>query len=395
MSSVRPKRAGDGLTGDPLSPEEGFVLSRIDGNLSVDDLGILTGMGGAQVEEIVSRLASRGAVVLDAGGAAPPERALEEVSPASLADFAASLSVAEDEVDDGAVPLATRSARPAPRPAEANELVELGPEHEVHEEDAPAESEDDERAANAAADAEESEELRSANEQDYRKIYETRFHALPPDARVGLAKVAHGSDLLALCLDVDPRVVAAVLENPTCGLSHVRLIALHHRTATGLEIITRRTELLRDMLVERRLLKNPMSGDTVLGRVLGSKRLFQTYKIAIDRDVPELTRVKGRGFLRQKWGKAASDERADLILKTEGRCLVLMTGCTFDARTTSILCGKQYNSILFIQNYAKFPATPPALLAHLYKTPFVRKIPPLRKLLLQHPNMPGEVKRQG
>ena len=38
---------------------------------------------------------------------------------------------------------------------------------------------------------------------------------------------------------------------------------------------------------------------------------------------------------------------------------------------------------------------PPALLAHVAKQPFVRKIPPLRKLLLQHPNMPGDVKRGG
>jgi hypothetical protein len=50
--------------------------------------------------------------------------------------------------------------------------------------------------------------------------------------------------------------------------------------------------------------------------------------------------------------------------------------------------------VLFIQNLAKFSATPPALLAHLMKQPFVRKNIPLKRLLLQHPNMPGDVKRQ-
>jgi hypothetical protein len=159
-------------------------------------------------------------------------------------------------------------------------------------------------------------------------------------------------------------------------------------------MVTRRQEFLRDLLVERRLLRNPMAGDTVLGRVMASKRLFQTYKIAIDRDVPELTRSKSRGYMRKKYQSAPSEERADLVLRTEGRCLIYMTGCAFDAKMTQILCGKPYNSVLFIQNLAKFSATPPGLLAHLMKQPFVRKHAPLKKLLLQHPNMPGEVKRQ-
>lgn len=71
-----------------------------------------------------------------------------------------------------------------------------------------------------------------------------------------------------------------------------------------------------------------------------------------------------------------------------------MTGCTFDAKTTQIPCGRPYDSVLFIQNLAKWLATPPGLLAHLAKQPFVRKSAPLEKLLLQHPNLPGEVKRE-
>jgi hypothetical protein len=263
-----------------------------------------------------------------------------------------------------------------------DELIELGPADEVATEE------------EAAADAEEDEEAAILKEQDYRKIYEARFHALPVDARVGLAKLSHGPDLMALCLDADARVIAGILENPTTGLQHVRLIAFYHRTGVGLEMVTRRQDFLRDLLVERRLLRNPMSGDTVLGRILATKRLFQTYKIAIDRDVPELTRTKSRGHMRKKYQSAPSEERADLVLRTEGRCLIYMTGCAFDAKMTQILCGKPYNSVLFIQNLAKFSATPPGLLAHLMKQPFVRKHAPLKKLLLQHPNMPGEVKRQ-
>ena len=173
----------------------------------------------------------------------------------------------------------------------------------------------------------------------------------------------------------------------------MRLLAFHHRTGTGLEIVARRQDWLRDLLVERRLLRNPMIGEIVLGRVMGPKRLLPTYKVAVARDVPELTRVKCRGYIRKKWQTAPSEERADLLLRTEGRCLLLMTGCTFDAKTTAILCGRPINSVMFVQSVSKFGSSPPALLAHLLKQPFVRKSPPLKKMLLAHPNMPGDAKR--
>jgi hypothetical protein len=276
---------------------------------------------------------------------------------------------------------------------ELEELEEL----EAGEAEAEGEAEDaaagDEAEGATEAPAKLNEEV-EANERNFRQLYESKFHALPTDARVHAAQTSHGSDLFALCFDAEPRVVSAVLDNPASGLDHARLIAFHHRTSTGLEMLSRRTEFLRDMLVERRLLRNPMCGEMVLSRIMGSKRLHQTYKIAIDRDIPEITRAKSRGHLRKKWQTAPSEERADLVLRTEGRCLQYMTGCTFDAKTTGIMCGKQYNSVLFIQNLAKFAATPPGLLAHLMKQPFVRKNAPLKKLLLQHPNMPGEVKRQ-
>lgn len=424
MKTVRPKPLGQPVGGPPLSPEEGFVLSRIDGRLSVGDLVALTGIEEPRVQQIVSKLASRGAVTLE-GMDAPSSGYLPDVGSnpslpesgtTSLADFAAALGMdpsafAAADAGRGAIEepvheerVESRSNYPPPATSEPPSAVlpvaeppserESGDQLiEVGEEESAAEPDED-SGANADADAEESEEARTAKEQDYRKIYESRFHTLTVDVRVGLAKTAHGSDLLALCLDADSRVVAAILENPTCGLQHVRLIAFHHRTATGLEMITRRNDFLRDMLVERRLLRNPQAGDTVLARIFASKRVFQTYKIAIDRDVPELTRAKGRGFLRQKFGKAPPEERADLVIRTEGRCLILMTGCTFDAKMTSILCSRQYHAVLFIQNLAKFSATPPALLAHLMKQPFVRKNAALKKLLLQHPNMPGDVKRQ-
>jgi hypothetical protein len=437
MKTVRPKPL---VTPDPslrLTPEEDFVLSRIDGQLSVGDLVALTGMDAPRVEQIVTKLAKQGAVALEATdssgylpaetgsnpvlGGAPaskprvsPAQAADET--ASLADFAAVLGmdpsafaaaerpsavhespVAEQRVESRSnyPPPALEptsevvpTAEPISEPESTEQLIELGPEHEVH--DPSADEDDSEREAEAA----DPDTVTPEDERNYRKLYETRFHPLPTDQRVHLAQTSQGPDLYALCLDADPRIIAAILENPTCGLQHVRLIAFHHRTGTGLEMISRRAEWIRDILVERRLLRNPQCGEQVLGRIMSSKRLFQTYKIAIDREIPELTRSRGRGYIRTKWQNAAPEERADLIIRTEARCLTVMIGCNFDAKTTGILCGRQYNSVVFIQNLAKFAATPPALLAHLVKQPFVRKIAPLKKLLMQHPNMPGEVKRQ-
>jgi hypothetical protein len=270
---------------------------------------------------------------------------------------------------------------------------------EVRDDDAAAEVTDDAPAEPAEDGEPAKEEVEAAEataverERNYRQLYETKWHPMTPDARMAGAHKATGSDLFALCLDPDPKVISAILENPTVGLDHVRMIALHHRTTTGIEILSRRVDWLRDMLVERRLLRNPQVGDIVLGKIMNSKRLGPTYRICIDREIPELTRVKTRGHLRKKWQSSPPEDRAEIIIRTEARCLTLLTGCTFDARTTQILCGRPYNSVLFITNLAKFAATPPGLLAHLVKQPFVRKIAPLKKLLLQHPNMPGEVKR--
>jgi hypothetical protein len=426
MKTVRPKPLGARAQKLSLTAEEDFVLARIDGQLTVRDLVALTGIDEPRVEQIVSKLASQGAVMLERAEASSgylPDVGSAPLLPndgemTSLADFAAVLGLDPSEFAptgnraavEQAVPeerVESRSNYPPPATSEPPEAL-LNPSsgetataapagdgdelEEVHDGNEPQlEEVTDEETALKASESEEAAELK---DQDYRKIYEARFHSLTVDARVGLAKISHGADLLALCLDADSRVIASILENSTVGLQHVRLIAFHHRTGVGLEIITRRNDFLRDLLVERRLLRNPMSGDTVLGRVMASKRLFQTYKIAIDRDVPELTRSKSRGYMRKKYQSAPSEERADLVLRTEGRCLIYMTGCAFDAKMTGILCGRPYNSVLFIQNLAKFSATPPALLAHLMKQPFVRKHAPLKKLILQHPNCPGDVKRQ-
>lgn len=419
MKTVRPKPAGAPSSDLPLTPEEGFVLSRIDGRLSVKDLVALTGLEENRVEQIVTKLASHGAVQLEAAESSKrlPDVGSDPHLPTdqtSLAEFAAALGMDPSSFAAQEVPAAveravdeqrveSRSNYPPPAVAE-EEIPTLDPDvHGVFDEEElaaeadaeplPAETEEQPATAEDKAASDEDEATSTAAERNYRQLYQEKFHVMTTDARIQAAHTAQGAELFALCLDPDPRIIAAILENHTVGLDHVRMMAFHHRTGTGLEMVSRRQDWIRDQLVERRLLRNPMTPETVLSRVMSPKQLLQTYKIMVDREIPELTRTRVRGHFRKKWTTSPPEDRADLIFRTEGRPLTYMTGCTFDARTTQIICGKTIASMLMIQNFAKFPATPPGILAHCMKQPFVRKNPGIKKLLLQHPNMPGEVKR--
>jgi len=420
---IRPKPSGTPAAQSARTPEENFVLARIDGRLSVNDIATMTGMEEGRVEQIVTKLANEGALELEGYESSqrlpdvPSDVALpaDPQSVTSLADFAAALGM-----DPTA--FAAERSRPALEEAVEEARVESRsnyPPPAVHEDSSPALDEDiptldpdihgvaDEVTADAAdepmpppSDGEVGDETpdvddpnTAENTKNYRQLYQTKFHIMTADQRVTYAHTASGSELFALCLDPDPKVIAALLENHNLGLDHVRMIAFHHRTGTGLEIMARRQEYLRDVMVERRLLRNPMCPEQVTGRIMNPKNLLVTYKSMVDREIPELTRTRIRGHFRKKWTMAPPEDRADLILRTEGRPLIYMTGCTFDARTTQIICGKNIASMLLVQNFAKFPATPPGILAHLIKQPYVRKNPGMKKLLLQHPNMPGEVKR--
>jgi len=199
---------------------------------------------------------------------------------------------------------------------------------------------------------------------------------------------------MALCLDQEPVVVRAVLANPKVGFAHARLVARHHRNPGGLEAIAQRGDMVKDPQVHRRLIQNVQLSEQLVKRLLMPKRMMDAYKTSIDTDVPERNRVFARSVLRTKFSISQGEERAGLIAATEGRVLPALVGLTLDARATAILCARTYTSVLFIQNLARFPACPPPLLAHLLKQPFVRRQQHLKNLLLQHANVPSEVKRR-
>ncbi|MBS2019946.1 MAG: hypothetical protein JST00_44190 [Deltaproteobacteria bacterium] len=350
MTRIKPK------TVDPrslrLSPEEGFVLSRVDSALSVKDLVALTGFEEGRIVEIVGNLASQGA--LEVEGAEATARSV------------------------------------APRGAELEEEPPI--DEPRHDEEPAAEEPTAEEAAEAAANAE-TDAKDELDERNYRKIYETVFRQMDKDARVAAARDAEGAHLHALCLDPDPQIIHAVLTNPRFGLEHARAVAFHHRTSAGLDMIGKRSELVSDTGVQRRLLRNPQLPDQLLRKIVSPKLIMDIYKIAIDREIPERTRVMTREHLRKKFMLASADERAAFLFKTEGRCLVLLVNCALDAHTTQILCSKNTYTVLFIQNLARWSATPPSVLAHLLKQQLVRRNIGLKKMILKHPNCPAEAKR--
>jgi hypothetical protein len=341
-----------------LSPEEGFVLSRVDGASSVKELVALTGLDESRVVEIVDRLAGQGAVEIEG----------QSESPSPSAEVASPEPVAEPDEADG--PL-------APVPDEATDAPEG---EEVGEDE--SETSDPEAAAN-----------QERNERSYRQIYETVYRPMERDLRLKAAKEVSGSDLLALCFDPEALVVQELLTNPNASVEHSRMIAQHHRTQMGLEAVARRAEHLKDGLIQRRLLRNPQLPPTILQRIVQPKLILDIYKTAIDREIPERSRILAREVLRKKFMLSSADEKAALLVKTEGRCLLHLTNCSLDSHATQLLCGKTTYTTMFVQNLSRWSATPPMLLSHLLKQPVVRNNMGLKKMLLKHPNMPSDAKR--
>jgi hypothetical protein len=58
------------------------------------------------------------------------------------------------------------------------------------------------------------------------------------------------------------------------------------------------------------------------------------------------------------------------------------------------LCARTYNSVLLIQNLARFGPTPPQLIVHLLRQGLVKRQAQLKNMLFQHPNCPGDAKRR-
>jgi hypothetical protein len=317
----------------PLDAVQRILLSHIDGTDDVGALAQTMGLPLERMEALLSELVAMGAVTAE--GQDP----VSSGNPSSPADDA---------------------SPPAMEPER----------FEAEEPEPTAEESSAEDAATAT----------------HRQLYEQALHHLTLDERVALAQLAVEPELSAYCFDPMPKVIQSILENPCVGLVHARLIATHHRNPTGLEAVASRAAFANDLGVRRGLLQNPQLPGTVFRRLWSPRRLSEQYLVTISRDAPEQTRRHARDVLRTSFLQRTGEERVELILGTEGRCLALLAGLTIDGKTTALLCRRTYVSTLLIQNIARWSAAPPQLIAHLRRQDAVRRNPQLRLMLERHPN---------
>jgi hypothetical protein len=237
-------------------------------------------------------------------------------------------------------------------------------------------------------------ELSEEKTGSFRKLYQTKLAQLPKEQRAEIALMVGGDTLCAFCFDPWPGVIKSVLENPLSALQEARLIAQHHDKALGLDHLGLRAELLRDLPVQRYLLRNVQSSDPLLRKVLRLKPLHELFRLAMTGELTERAKRVARKTLRTKFLHSSAEERLALILKTEGRVLLSLTGIAFGEKLTALMCRRNYQSVPLIKNLATHAVTPHQVIRHLWKQQLVKRTKHLQVAILQHPNCPGEFKRR-
>jgi len=324
MTAWKPKLRPIDWSSVDLTPEDAFVLSRLDGATDTDQLAQLSGLAPADVDRLLERLVQEGLV-------------------------------------EGR-PTASSPVSATPAPSAATPSPETPP---------PAPD-----AAHAT----------------HRELFERTLHSLEPDARAALAATATEPQLSALCFDPVPEVVTRLLENAHAGLAHARLIAAWHPNPVGLEALGRRGDLFRDGEVQRLLLRNNQTPTHLVRQLLTHRRLHDVYNVAQSHEAAERHRTTAREVLRTRFAAATPEERVELILTTEGRVLATLSGLSLDGKSAALLCARTLSSTLLLENLARWPATPPNLVAHLLQQPLVRRMPNLQAAFKRHPNCPARTK---
>jgi hypothetical protein len=316
----------------------------------------------------------------------PPVAA--NTSPVAGIALAGPLSSAHSPVSQAAATQPSRGSEPPPA-SEDHALEKDEATEEAEAEEAAARAEEAEGAPGRMSLKEEEEKTKS-----WHSLFENVLALLNSDERTRLASVTADKDkLFAFAYDKEPPVVRALWSNPNINNDHARFAAFHHRTTAGLELIGLRTEFLRDPQVQRRLIRNPMISETLLRKMLLSKRLIDIYKITLDRETGDRTRQSARGLLRNKFATTDPEDRLELIWKTEGRALIALSGLSIDSKTAALICARPIVSVMLVQSFSKFAATPPSVISHFLKQPMVKRQINLKHALLKHPNCPSDAKR--
>jgi len=408
----RPKRrSGCDVRRLTLDEAEGYVLSQLDGQTSLQELTYLTGFPLERIARIVARLAVQGALEKE-----PPEfpsadpaatscatTGQKRLEPPAVGEAAAGYAgpTTPDTDEAGIVP-------PLPEETDDPELMTdesmveelagifVAPEEHsgtgTAQEDMTPEKEADEAAAArpATTEAEEEDAAGEVDAQNFRRLFEEKLSRLPVEQRRVLAARATDPALAALCFDADPGVIRGVLTNPAAELRHARLVARHHRNPVGLSVLS--GKYLQDDQVQRGLLRNNQASDTLLQKLMNVKPMQLIYQLCVSRELSDRAKYIARLVFRRKFQQGSAEECAAIIVNTAGRCLLLLTGLGLDSGTALLLCRRNLSSTQLIQNLARFAGTPPTLIQHLFRQPLVRRNFNLKRLLLQHPNCPSQLK---
>lgn len=374
-----------------LDPQQGFVLSRIDGATTFRELMLLTGLTRDDLKQVLSLLERAGAVLPTDVLA---EFSVDEDPYALLNTLDGQFPVddltgenteldeqpIEEELEEGAgYPSSTARDALQPPPDDQGRI-------EAHESAFLVEDTPEDFALPSDA-----ERLETAK---WSGVYREKWQGVPVEARIEAARRASSDELHAFCFDQNAKVLRAILENTQVGLSHARLLAAHHVNGAGLEALAKKTQFLRDGQVQRSLMRNAQLSEALLVRILTPKALSEVHRIALSREVTERVRQQARKAFRTKFTRASSEEKVNLIVRSEGRCLVGLVGVALDGKSASLLSQRPIQSTLLVQNLVRWPSTPSPVLLHLAKQPIVLRSPPLKNLVLRHPNASSQLKRQ-
>jgi hypothetical protein len=350
-----------------LSVEEMLVFFHLDGRTATSQLPELTGLPLDRIQRILEVLGARGAL----HGVSLTPGALPSRDPCPLPPN----------------PCPGDSAGPPEQPVPALSRAEAS---EVDLPEPPLL----ELSSAEAVEPEESEKIEPEEpgeaQYDYRRLFETKLHLLSEEERKQLALTVLDPELSAFCFDPLPAVIKAVVANPATGLKHARLIARHHGTPLGLEAMCARIGFAQDPGVRHWLVRNQQLPERLFRTFWSNQRMSLLYRLERSWDLPDGTRRAANKLLRQRFLTGLADEKADLIIKTDGRILRSLTGLPIDSRTVALLCGRLYGSTLLIMSIAQWSTAPKALIGHLLKQELVLHQPQLQRMLQRHPNAPKD-----
>jgi hypothetical protein len=100
-----------------------------------------------------------------------------------------------------------------------------------------------------------------------------------------------------------------------------------------------------------------------------------------------------RDTFRSRFQSGSAEECIALVFGTEGRCMQQLSGIPLDEAFTALFVKRTIASMQLVQSLARHAATPPKIIAHLWRQPLVKRQTHLKNMLLKHPNCPGELKR--